>query len=210
MIDEKFFRNVPMPSDLTKEMVKEAMEGTIATIDKINEAIGLKFCELIQSNMFSGVVSNIFTAKLGKCSPYKPNDEKRYPDLIYKGKEEGLEVKASNKPMKGGEGHNGHSGWHIVVCYRIQEDGSLRFTQVEIAKLVGYEYENSDWKYQGSKRNDNDSQRTETYITNEIGTTKLRDGTMFLDPEFVNLNNLEKRRRKVNLEIPEYSPFFKR
>lgn len=42
-----------------------------------------------------------------------------------------------------------------------------------------------DWKYLGSRENpDTGSRRTETYTTNLYGTTKLRDGSAYLDPEF--------------------------
>ncbi|MDR1917296.1 MAG: hypothetical protein LBQ58_12075 [Synergistaceae bacterium] len=122
----------------------------------------------------------------------------------------GLEVKASNKPMKGGEGHNGHSGWHIVICYHILSDGDIEFIQVEIANLIGYELKNSDWKYLGSKRNENQSQRTETYITSNIGTAKLRDGSVYLDTEFVAISKILVRNRhglSNNLPIPDHSPF---
>jgi hypothetical protein len=122
----------------------------------------------------------------------------------------GLEVKASNKPMKGGEGHNGHSGWHIVVCYQITSSGDIEFVQAEIANLIGFENENSDWKYQGSQRNENQSQRTETYITTNIGTAKLRDGSVYLDTEFVTVSNMLNRNRRelaMKLPIPAHSPF---
>ena len=92
--------------------------------------------------------------------------------------------------MKGGEGHNGHSGWHIVVCYELLENGVIDFSQVEVAKLIGYERNNSDWKYQGSNRNANDSQRTETYVTTSIGTAKLRDGTVYMNPDYVIVNDI--------------------
>ena len=124
----------------------------------------------------------------------------------------GLEVKASNKPLKGGEGHNGHSGWHIIVCYKLLQNGDIEFTQVEIADLIGYEYDNSDWKYQGSQRNSNNSQRTETYITTNIGTAKLRDGSLYLNPNEVHLSkSLLSTRLAISdiLPVPKFSPFFK-
>ena len=123
----------------------------------------------------------------------------------------GLEVKASNKPMKGGEGHNGHSGWHIVVCFEILDNGDIEFVQVEIAELIGFEYLDSDWKYQGSSRNENNSQRTETYITTNIGTAKLRDGTLYLNSDRVPISlRLKKSRENLSdsLPIPRFSPFY--
>ena len=121
-----------------------------------------------------------------------------------------LEVKASNKPWKGGEGHNGHSGWHIVVCYLLKKNGDIEFVQVEIADLFGYECPNSDWKYQGSSRNSNNSQRTETYITTDVGTAKLRDGSLYFNPNYVNITSARKKAREriTSLPIPPYSPFY--
>lgn len=122
-----------------------------------------------------------------------------------------LEVKATAKPWKGGEGHNGHSGWHIVVCYKIN-CGDVIFVQVEIADLVGYDLDKSDWKYLGSKRNDNDSQRTETYVTTDVGTAKFRDGTVFLNKEHVTVSpQMIKARKRLEetkgLNVPKFSSF---
>ena len=113
--------------------------------------------------------------------------------------------------MKGGEGHNGHSGWHIVVCFEILDSGDIEFVQVEIAELVGFEYPNSDWKYQGSSRNENNSQRTETYITTNVGTAKLRDGSLYLNSDIVHISShLKKNRENLSstLPIPRFSPFY--
>ena len=112
--------------------------------------------------------------------------------------------------MKGGEGHNGHTGWHIVICYQTLDNGDIEFIQVEIANLIGYELPNSDWKYQGSRRNENDSQRTETYITTAVGTAKLRDGTVYLNPEYVKITQSRRKNRLAlngELPLPAYSPF---
>lgn len=148
---------------------------------------------------------------LSDVSVYKSNSHQRYPDLLYDAKSIGLEVKAANKPMKGGEGHNGHTGWHIIVCYHMLVSGDIDFSQVEIAELIGYECnESSDWKYQGSQRNDNNSQRTETYITSNIGTAKLRDGTVYLNPDYVKISpGLYRNRCRLtsSLPIPVFSPF---
>jgi hypothetical protein len=129
---------------------------------------------------------------------------------MHASKQIGLEVKASNKSLKGGEGHNGHSGWHIVVCYHILDDGDIEFTQVEVANLIGYECDAPDWKYQGSSRNTNNSQRTETYITTNVGTAKLRDGTVYLNSNYLQITPALKRNRmKIAniLPVPSFSPF---
>ena len=148
---------------------------------------------------------------LSDISDFKLNSDQRYPDLINSSNHIGLEVKASNKPMKGGEGHNGHSGWHIVVCFFLTAEHNLEFSQVEIANLIGFEQgEASDWKYCGSHRNDNNSQRTETYTTTPIGTAKLRDGTVYLNTDYVHLSQaiiMHRHQLSCQLPVPDYSPF---
>ena len=210
MLSRAYLRDVPLPEDLTKEQILEALESTQDFFRLIRTSSGIILSEIIQANNFSGVVSNVFTKKLNDVSPYKSYHDQRYPDLMHETRNIGLEVKASNKPLKGGEGHNGHSGWHIVVCYQILENGDIEFVHVEIADLVGYELPNADWKYQGSKRNENNSQRTETYITTNVGTAKLRDGSVYLNPEYVNITTSLKRNRESienELPIPPFSPF---
>ncbi len=212
MLDSKFLRRVPLPEDLTNEQIFLAMQDTQNFFSKIREKTGICLGFIIQANNFSGVVSNVFTVMLGNHSHYKPYSDQRYPDLMHENKQIGLEVKASNKPFKGGEGHNGHTGWHIVVCFNLLDNGDIEFVQVEIANLNGYEMGNniSDWKYQGSSRNDNDSQRTETYVTTNIGTAKLRDGSVYFNHEEVKISkNLISARNKVNLQIPYFSIFSK-
>ena len=210
MLSRAYLRDVPLPEDLTKEQILEALESTQDFFRLIRTSSGIILSEIIQANNFSGVVSNVFTKKLNDVSPYKSYHDQRYPDLMHETRNIGLEVKASNKPLKGGEGHNGHSGWHIVVCYQILDNGDIEFVHVEIADLVGYELPNADWKYQVSKRNENNSQRTETYITTNVGTAKLRDGSVYLNPEYVNITTSLKRNRESienELPIPPFSPF---
>ena len=210
MLSRAYLRDVPLPEDLTKEQILEALESTQDFFRLIRTSSGIILSEIIQANNFSGVVSNVFTKKLNDVSPYKSYHDQRYPDLMHETRNIGLEVKASNKPLKGGEGHNGHSGWHIVVCYQILDNGDIEFVHVEIADLVGYELPNADWKYQGSKRNENNSQRTETYITTNVGTAKPRDGSVYLNPEYVNITTSLKRNRESienELPIPPFSPF---
>lgn len=210
MLSRAYLRDVPLPDDLTKAQILEALEATQDFFRLIRTSSGSILSEIIQANNFSGVVSNVFTKKLNDVSPYKSYHDQRYPDLMHKTRNIGLEVKASNKPLKGGEGHNGHSGWHIVVCYQILDNGDIEFVHVEIADLVGFELPNADWKYQGSQRNENNSQRTETYITTNVGTAKLRDGSVYLNPEYVNITSSLKRNRENiadELPIPSFSPF---
>jgi len=209
MLSETFLRDVPLPPNLKSNDIYRAMIDTQNFFRTILEEAGINLSEIIQANNFSGVVSNVFTKKLSDNSEYKNYHDQRYPDLMHPTLGIGLEIKASNRPWKGGEGHNGHSGWHIIVCYEILQNGGIEVVQAEIANLIGFESENSDWAYQGSKRNENNSQRTETYITTAIGTAKLRDGSVYLNREKVNLSNLmKKQRQKLIIPIPQFSPFF--
>ncbi len=209
MLSKRNLRHeVPLPPELTLDSIYKALEKTQDLFSLIKDKTGVALSKIIQSNNFSGIVSNVFTKMLDECSPYKAFSDQRYPDLKNMNNGIGLEVKASNKPLKGGEGHNGHSGWHIVVCFVVLENGNIDFSQVEIANLIGFEQRNSDWKYQGSERNENDSQRTETYITTNIGTAKLRDGTIYLNSEYCTITEaLKRNRRKLDLAIPCYSIF---
>lgn len=211
MLRHKYLREVPLPDGLTNSDIYRALEDTQAFFSLIRERTGIKLSEIIQANNFSGVVSNVFTKMLSNNSVYKSYHDQRFPDLMHEEHPIGLEVKASNKPMKGGEGHNGHSGWHIVVCFEILDSGDIEFVQVEIAELVGFEYPSSDWKYQGSIRNENNSQRTETYITTNVGTAKLRDGSLYLNSDIVHISShLKKNRENLSstLPIPRFSPFY--
>jgi len=229
-VQERFFRDVPLPPGLTGEHLREAMNQTgslgIAVVNwcstpnmgnhycsyticgggfalhygkprefpkshqtqqmiaRVNQSLrfgaGFPLINFIQANNFSGIVSNILTDSLDQISPYKHNHDQRFPDLRNPLNGVGLEMKASNKPGKGGESHNGHGGWHLVSCFELDEtSGNMLFVHIETAELVGYIDEpEGDWHYCGSTVNEETgSQRTETYYTTGRGTSKLRDGS---------------------------------
>ena len=167
--------------------------------------------EYIQGNNFSGLVSNILCDAIHENSPFKHNSDQAYPDLINpkvveKGKHAGLEVKSTIQIGKGGESHNGHSGWHLVACFAIDEKtGNIHFVHVMLAVLNGHSQPEPDWVYVGSKVNvDTGSRRTETYNTTLIGTTKLRDGSVYLDPTAINFKRWRQSRRGLT---PSFSIF---
>ncbi len=61
-------------------------------------------------------------------------------------------------------------------------------------------------KLLGSRVNEiTGSQRTETYITNLAGTTKLRDGSVYLDPAQVDWSRWRQDRR--TRAVPPWSIF---
>jgi hypothetical protein len=158
-------------------------------------------------------VSNVLCDALDEHSPFKHNSDQAYPDLINPtakegGQPVGLEVKATIQIGKGGESRNGHSGWHLVACFQIEPaTGFIRFVHVMLAVLNGHAHPQPDWVYVGSKVNaTTGSRRTETYNTNLVGTTKLRDGTIYLDPSFV---DFKRRRQARSGPVPPYSIFSK-
>jgi transcriptional regulator with XRE-family HTH domain len=207
-----FYPDVPLPEGLMLTHLEAAMNQTQSIFNLINRnmllEVGRPLRDFIQGNNFSGLVSNIFSDAIDASSPYKHNHDQRYPDLINKtadsGNGLGLEVKATINVGKGGESHNGHSGWHTVICYEITDSG-IEFIHVMVAVLNGHKDIDPDWQYLGSRENsETGSRRTETYTTVLKGTTKLRDGTVFLDPGKV---NFRRWRQERSGPIPPWSIF---
>ena len=214
----KYFRpRVPLPPGMKLTHLEAAINATQGIVSGINANLlaagGKPLPEYIQGNNFSGLVSNMFCDALNDHSPYKHNSHQAYPDLINAsskvgGKPSGLEVKSTIQVGKGGESHNGHSGWHLVACFQIEaETGNIRFIHLMFAELNGHTHSQPDWTYVGSKVNaETGSRRTETYNTTLIGLTKLRDGSAFLDPTAVDFKRWRQQRRGA---VPPYSIFAK-
>lgn len=212
-----FRRGVPLPPGMTIAHLEAALNATQSIVATINANLarsGAKpLTDYIQGNNFSGLVSNVLCDALHDHSPYKHNSAQAYPDLINpkvreRGKPVGLEVKSTIQIGKGGESHNGHSGWHLVACFHIEpRTGNIRFIHLMFAVLNGHSHTEPDWTYVGSKVNANTgSRRTETYNTNLFGTTKLRDGSVFLDPNAIDFRRWRQQRRN-NAPPPPYSIF---
>lgn len=198
VVNSEFFRrDVPLPNGLTFDHLEATLNHTQQIIHRINRNMQLEsggtLQELIQGNNFSGLVSNILSNSFDTCSPYKHNHDQRYPDLINpranRDAGEGLEIKTTVNIGKGGESHNGHDGWHVVACYNFVGSGDIEFVHVMFAWLNNHQHAAPDWKYVGSRVNaETGSRRTETFNTNATGTTKLRDGSAYLDPTKVNFS----------------------
>lgn len=211
-----YFRpQAPLPPGLKIAHLQRAMNETQRIVSLINANLsasgGKPLPRYIQGNNFSGLVSNILCDAIHENSPYKHNSHQAYPDLVNpkvsaKSKPVGLEVKSTIQIGKGGESHNGHSGWHLVACFAIdQKTGNVRFVHVMLAVLNGHNQPEPDWVYVGSKVNvDTGSRRTETYNTTLIGTTKLRDGSVYLDPSIINFKRWRQGRRRP---VPPFSIF---
>ena len=197
-----FCNSAALPPSLTIEHLAAALNETHKVIRLINETSrkvsDRPLSTYIQRNNFSGIVSNILCDSFSRLTPYHHNHDQRYPDLICKetNPEIGLEVKSTVNANKGGESHNGHSGWHVIACFSLDEkSGDIKFVQIMFADLIGHGHPGADWKYQRSKVNKTTgSQRTETYITTSGGTAKLRRGTVYLDTSVVDTS----RRRKTD------------
>jgi transcriptional regulator with XRE-family HTH domain len=215
-VNRDYFRpQVPLPPGMKISHLEAAMNATQSIVARINANLlvsGAKpLPEYIQGNNFSGLVSNVFCDAINDHSPYKHNSHQAYPDLINpavkKGsKPSGLEVKSTIQIGKGGESHNGHSGWHLIACFQIEpQSGNVRFIHLMFAVLNGHNQTEPDWTYVGSKVNTTTgSRRTETYNTTLAGTTKLRDGSVFLDPTVVNFKHWRQGRKGT---APSYSIF---
>lgn len=82
---------------------------------------------------------------------------------------------------------------------------TLTASATVFADLIGHDKPGADWKYVGSKVNEvTGSQRTETYITTGIGTTKLRHGSVYLDSDVV---KIVRWRTTPDVQAPDHSPF---
>ena len=205
-VNKTYFRQeAPLPPKLKLVHLEQSMNAAQRVLAGINSNLVLTgakpLYDYIQGNNFSGLVSNILCDALNDHSPYKQNSHQAYPDLVNPDMEEdgkpvGLEVKTTIQIGKGGESHNGHSGWHMVACYRIdREKFNIKFVHVMLAILNGHAQPQPDWTYVGSKVNaQTGSRRTETYNTNLVGTTKLRDGSVYLDPTVVNFKRWRAKR----------------
>jgi len=216
MTKKNCFRpQTPLPPGMKLAHLESAMNATQSIVARINAnllASGAKpLPDYIQGNNFSGLVSNILCDALHDHSPYKHNSHQAYPDLINSSAREGrktagLEIKSTIQIGKGGESHNGHSGWHLIACFAIEKGtGNVRFVHVMIAVLNGHNHAEPDWAYVGSKVNPTTgSRRTETYNTTLIGTTKLRDGSAYLDPAVIDFKRWRQQRRGT---MPDYSIF---
>jgi transcriptional regulator with XRE-family HTH domain len=148
-VEHKYFRpHVPLPEGLAVSHIEAAANLTQSIIHRINHnmliEVGQNLQSLIQGNNFSGLVSNIFSNAMDETSPYKHNHDQKYPDLINQDCDTGLEVKTTINIGKGGESHNGHSGWHVIACYNFLETSDIKFVHIMFANINGHQCDSPD------------------------------------------------------------------
>jgi hypothetical protein len=81
----------------------------------------------------------------------------------------------------------------------------LTASAISFGQINGHNHPEADWTYVGSKVNaTTGSRRTETYNTTLAGTTKLRDGSVFLDTTVVDFKRWRQERKGT---VPPYSIF---
>ena len=185
--------SVPLPPGLTHEQLGTALNRAMAILDQI----GLDpDAGDIQGNIYSGAVSNIVTMSLAEVSDFVQNKHTDHPDLFNPSKDPAdpdwpLEIKASNKPNKGGESHNPGHAWFLIANYKVI-NGQTHVVQVEVARLV-----DSDWVIHERKA---ESNRTRTAITIPEATQRLRENSAYLNPEHV--PSVLKHRPRGNMTLP--------
>lgn len=203
-MNRAYLRPVPLPSGVTLDDLYLAMTKT-RDETPLRLASGRELSGLVQANVFSAIISNLFTVLLKESvsGMIQPANHTVFPDLVTESLP--LEVKATIRPLKGGEGHNGHAAWTVVAAYLLEPPGTVDFLTLSIAYLT-----EADWQYQGSqtKAPDKRTQRTETWITTPVGTAKLRDGLAYWDPRVAITPALRRERLGIPLPIPSYSPFW--
>ena len=170
--------NVPLPTGLTHEQLIVALNRALAVLDQFGFS---PEAGDIQANIYSGAVSNIVTKALAEASDFVQNKDTAHPDLynpLLHGADSdwGLELKATNRAGKGGESHNPGKGWFMVIVYKVVA-GQTQFIQVETTSLTL-----EDWTIH---ERGPDSKRTRTAATKAVATRRLRENSVYLDPDHV-------------------------
>jgi transcriptional regulator with XRE-family HTH domain len=170
-------RTVPLPKGLTHDQLEQALNRTLVILNQIglNPEKGD-----IQWNIYSGAVSNIITKAIAEASSFVQNKETVHPDLYNPNldstdPDRGLEIKATHQIGKGGESHNPGKCWFMVVVYQIIDE-QTHIVQVETAYLTKEEWtihERGEY-----------SNRTRTAVTTASATQKLRENSVYLDPNY--------------------------
>ncbi len=171
-------RAVLLPAGVTHDQLETALNRAVAILNQIglNPENGD-----IQANIYSGAVSNLVTKSIAEETAFIQNKDTNHPDLYNPelspdAPDWGLEMKATNKANKGAESHNPGRGWFMIVVYKVISE-QTHIVQVEVARL-----EHDDWTIheRGTASN-----RTRTAVTKENATRRLRENSVYLNPEHV-------------------------
>ncbi|MEX2273048.1 MAG: hypothetical protein WD690_16360 [Vicinamibacterales bacterium] len=163
-----FDPTVPLPNGLNVDSIKRAVEYIERETGDLIELY------LEQVNVFSAVVGIFGTKALHQYSQFEKNKNpdiaaQRFPDLCRRGRTgklkpiDCLESKGSKRPHSI-QSHFDHSGWYIVWRYlvdpltQIEKKKPVIIWRVDVVFL-----ERSDWKYEGSKANEEGGGRTHTF-----------------------------------------------
>ena len=84
-------------------------------------------------------------------------------------------MKATNQIAKGGESHNPGKGWYMIVVYDII-DSQPHIVQVETTYL-----RKEEWTVHERAE---ESNRTRTAVTIASATQRLRENSVYLDPQY--------------------------
>ena len=120
------------------------------------------------------------TKAIAEVSNFVQNKDTIHPDLYNPllardNPDWSIEMKATHQIGKGGESHNPGKGWFMIVVYQIIDEQTL-IVQVEVAYLTG-----EDWKIHERAAHSN---RTRTAVTIPSATRKLRENSVYLDPQY--------------------------
>jgi hypothetical protein len=183
-----FNRHVKLPHGLMASHIGRAMKDYLDFLGFINEALGAKGIQRLESFLmpanFSSIVGEFMTATIPKhCTGLvKNNYHNGHPDLVPAGKypkdaclhgNRGVEIKAS-RHLSGWQGHNPENVWLMVFVFESNSPRDVVLKRAAIPfrfiKVVGAELKKSDWKFSGRSET---SRRTITASVTRSGFEKL-------------------------------------
>ncbi len=177
-----------LPFGLAPRHIKRAMTDYLGFLGFINEALGAKKIQRLESFLmpanFSSIVGEFMTATIPKhCGTLvKNNYHNGHPDLVPAGRfpkdaclhgDEGIEVKAS-RHMSGWQGHNPEDVWLMVFVFECNNPRDVAAGNPAIPfrfiKVVGAELIKDDWQFSGRSAT---SRRTITASVKRCGFDKM-------------------------------------
>jgi hypothetical protein len=165
---EDFDSSVPLPSGLTVNGIKRAVEYIEKSLTEFSDVY------LEQANVFSALVGIFGIRALDSFTVYEKSRhsytaQQRFPDLRRRGVHDplppdaALESKASKRPWEL-QSHYNHAGWYIVWRYLVDPTETIEpgcpvvIWRVDVVRLS-----EDDWKYEGSAAASGRGGRTHTF-----------------------------------------------